>query len=88
MPRSLEKVRPNIFGGPVDSEYGRRFAVSDDWQQIKAAWAAVKSAGLKQTPEQSDAAHGALDQQLDRMVEQISAGSHAAPDGPYPTAAH
>jgi methyl-accepting chemotaxis protein len=64
----------------IDAELGERFGVSQDWQSWKSEWATLESNGLESSPEQSDAAHAALDSHLDRIVENISRRSLTSVD--------
>ncbi|MFL6605981.1 MAG: methyl-accepting chemotaxis protein [Steroidobacteraceae bacterium] len=59
----------------IDAELGQKFGVSQDWQSWKSQWAMLESNGLESSPEQSDAAHAALDSHLDRIAEAISSRS-------------
>ena len=64
----------------IDAELGEKFGVSQDWQSWKSEWATLESNGLESSPEQSDAAHAALDSHLDRIVESISRTSLTSVD--------
>jgi methyl-accepting chemotaxis protein len=64
----------------IDSELGEKFAVSQDWGSVKSEWATLESTGLQGSPEQSDAAHAALDNHLDRLAQNISSRSLTSSD--------
>src|ERR1700730_15145395 len=64
----------------IDAELGEMFGVSQDWQSVKSEWATLESNGLTRSPEESDAAHTAIDSHLDRIVESISSRSQASVD--------
>src|SRR5882724_3398227 len=64
----------------IDIELGDKFGVSQDWQSAKSEWATIESNGLQQSPEQSDAAHAALDSHLDRIAQNISSRSLTSVD--------
>jgi methyl-accepting chemotaxis protein len=56
----------------LDAELGGRFGVSAAWRDLKSEWAAIESKGQQQSPEENDAAHAAIDDHLDRIVEDIT----------------
>src|SRR5581483_10949921 len=64
----------------ITAELGEKLGVSQAWQAFKADWSALKSSGLQQSPEANDAAHAALDDQLDRMTDVVSNRSMTAVD--------
>jgi methyl-accepting chemotaxis protein len=64
----------------IDAELGEKFGVSQDWQSVKSEWATLESKGLEGTPEDSDAAHAALDGHLDRIAADISSRSLTSVD--------
>jgi methyl-accepting chemotaxis protein len=64
----------------INAEFGEKFGVSQDWQSLKSEWATLEANGLQGSPEDSDAAHAALDDHLDRIVENISGRSLTSVD--------
>ena len=59
----------------LDAQLGEQFGVSPAWQEVKKQWAALKSQGLQQSPEENDAAHAAIRDRLQRMTEDIGSRS-------------
>ena len=64
----------------IDAELGEKFGVSPAWHLFKSDWAALESKGLQQSPEENDAAHAALAEQLDRLAEEVSSRSLTSSD--------
>ena len=64
----------------IDAELGEKFGVAPAWQLFKSDWAALESKGMQQSPEENDAAHAALGEQLDRLAEEVSSRSLTSSD--------
>jgi len=64
----------------IDAELGEKFGVSQDWQSVKSEWATLESNGMQRSPEESDAAHAALDSHLNRIAQNISSRSLTSVD--------
>jgi methyl-accepting chemotaxis protein len=62
------------------ADLGEKFGVSQPWEAFKADWNGLKSKGLQQSAEENDAAHTALDAQLDRIEEAVRNRSLASVD--------
>jgi methyl-accepting chemotaxis protein len=64
----------------INAELGDRLGVSQAWRTLRADWTALESKGLEQSVEENDAAHAALQGQIDRLIEVIAARSLTAVD--------
>jgi methyl-accepting chemotaxis protein len=70
---------------PLVSEMGERFGISKSWQDLKDEWAALKSKGLEQTPEENVRAHATLTQHTNLLAEQVGVSSMTSFDPDLPT---
>jgi methyl-accepting chemotaxis protein len=64
----------------IAAQLGEKLNVSQPWQALKAEWVSLRSNGLQQSPEDNDAAHAALDEHLQRIIEAISNRSMTSVD--------
>ncbi len=62
------------------AESGAKLGISSAWQAFESEWAALESKGLQQSAEENDAAHAVLNEQLDRIAEEISSRSLTSSD--------
>jgi methyl-accepting chemotaxis protein len=64
----------------VDAKYGKQLGVSDAWQSVKTEWETVKSRTLTQTAQDDDAAHQALTDHIQQLLDLVGARSKTSLD--------
>jgi methyl-accepting chemotaxis protein len=68
-----------------DANEGKQLGVSDSWQRVKAEWAALKGKTLTQSLADNDAAHEALIQHLQLLVDLVGTRSKTSLDPRFET---
>jgi methyl-accepting chemotaxis protein len=64
----------------VDARYGKQLGVSDAWQSVKLEWEAVKSKTLTSSAQDDDAAHQALTDHIQQLMDLVGARSKTSLD--------
>jgi len=78
--QEVEVDKQIALADTIDAELGEKLGVSSAWSAVKAEWAALKTKGLQQSPEENDAAHEAIEQHLDRIADTVSNRSRTSVD--------
>jgi methyl-accepting chemotaxis protein len=64
----------------LNAEIGKQLGVADTWQSVKSEWEALKAKALTQSAADSDAAHAALTDHMQQLMELVAARSKASLD--------
>jgi methyl-accepting chemotaxis protein len=81
-----DEIERQIAGLDIlDGGIGRQLGVSDSWQSVKSEWQAVKGKTLTQTAADSDAAHAALTEHLQKLKELVGTRSGTSLDPDFKT---
>jgi len=69
----------------LDADEGKQLGISDGWQRVKSEWEALKGKTLTQTLADNDAAHEALIQHLQTLVDLAGVRSKTSLDPQFET---